>query len=164
MIMFEFSKFHASDYAHGKDFVADLDRFLGELPKGWPYAVELRNRTWLREEYFSCLARHGVAHVFNSWTAMPPVEEQMALPNSRTQPTLAAARFLLAPGRRYEEAVKAFAPYDKTQEVNVKVRKAGAKLIKEGGDCPGKRTFIYVNNRLEGNALSTIDGILDASE
>ena len=37
--------------------------------------------------------------VFNSWEAMPPVGEQMALPGSRTNPDLVAARFLLKPGR-----------------------------------------------------------------
>jgi bifunctional non-homologous end joining protein LigD len=36
---------------------------------------------------------------------MPPVGEQMALPGRRTNPDLVAARFLLNPGRKYEEAV-----------------------------------------------------------
>jgi len=31
--MFEFSRFFPSDYEHGRDFVADLDKFLGNLPK-----------------------------------------------------------------------------------------------------------------------------------
>ena len=100
VLMFEFSRFYPTDYEHGRDFVADLDPFLGKLPKGWPYAIELRNKHWLREEYFGCLARHSVTHVFNSWDAMPPVSEQMALPSSRTNPELAAARFLLKPGRK----------------------------------------------------------------
>ena len=34
----------------------------------------------------------------------------------RTNPELVAARFLLKPGRRYEEAVKAFEPYDRIKE------------------------------------------------
>ena len=76
----------------------------------------MRNAHWLREEYFGCLARHGVSHVFNSWEAMPPVGEQMALPGSRTNPNFCGARFLLKPGRRYEEAVKTFQPYDKVKE------------------------------------------------
>src|SRR5678815_4009691 len=114
--MFEFSRFHPSDYEHGRDFLADLDAFLGKLPPGWPYAIEVRNREWLVPEYFACLARHRVAHVFNSWDAMPPVSEQMALEGSVTNPQLVAARFLLKPGRKYEEAVKTFSPYDKTKE------------------------------------------------
>ena len=72
VLMFEFTRFWPSDYEHGRDFVADLDKFFGKLPKGWPYAVELRNKHWLAPEYFGCLARHGVSHVFNSWDAMPP--------------------------------------------------------------------------------------------
>jgi hypothetical protein len=63
-------------------------------------------------EYFECLARHQVTHVYNSWEAMPSVGEQMALAGSQTNPSLVAARFLLKPGRRYEEAVKTFQPYD----------------------------------------------------
>jgi len=163
LLMFEFSRFWPSDYEHGRDFVADLDAFLGKLPKGWPYAVEMRNAHWLRDEYFGCLAKHGVTHVFNSWEAMPAVNEQMALPGSRTNPGLVAARFLLKPGRRYEEAVKSFAPYDRTQEVNTEARQAGAALVREGSATPNRRTFIYVNNRLEGNALATIAAMVEGA-
>jgi len=49
----------------------------------------MRNRNWLKPEYFECLARHRVTHVFNSWEAMPSVGEQMALPGSRTDADLA---------------------------------------------------------------------------
>jgi len=90
---------------------------------------------------------------------MPSVSEQMALPGSRTNPALTAARFLLKPGRRYEEAVKAFAPYDSVKEQNNDARAAGKRLIVEGKAAQTK-TFIYINNRLEGNALETIDAML----
>ena len=122
VLIFEFSQFFPNDYEHGRDFVADLDKFLGALPKGWPYAIEMRNKTWLKSEYFDCLSRHGVTHVFNSWNAMPPVDEQMALPGSGTNPDLIAARFLLKPGRSYEEAVKIFQPYDRAKEANPMAR------------------------------------------
>ncbi len=162
LLMFEFSRFWPTDYAHGRDFIADLDRFLGQLPKGWPYGIEIRNRNWLRPEYFDCLARHQVTHVFNSWDAMPPVDEQMALPGSQTTPDLVAARFLLKPGRKYEEAVKAFEPYDSIKEENPEARAAARELIAEGkATGPKRKTFVFVNNRLEGNAISTITAILE---
>lgn len=164
VIFFEFSRFYSSDYEHGREFVTDLDRFLAQLPKGWPYAVEMRNHCWLRPEYFDCLARHGVTHVFNSWDAMPSVGEQMTIPGSDTNSNLCAARFLLKPGRQYEEAVKRFQPYDRVQEVNPEARAAGTQLIAEGRKTGGKRkTFIYVNNRLEGNALETIAAMMVAA-
>jgi hypothetical protein len=161
VLMFEFSHFYATDYEHGREFVADLDAFLGKLPKGWPYAIEMRNRFWLKDEYFGCLARHGVTHVFNSWDAMPPVSEQMALEGSRTNPELIAARFLLKPGRKYDDAVNAFKPYDRVKDQNLEARAAGKALIAEGQEAEQRRkTFIYVNNRLEGNALETISAML----
>lgn len=164
VVMFEFSRFYPSDYEHGRDFVADLDAFFSRLPQGWPYAVEMRNKHWLAPEYFGCLARHGITHVFNSWDAMPSVSEQMAMPGSRTNPGLIAARFLLKPGRKYEDAVKSFQPYNKIKEVNDEARSAGASMIIEGMQYePRRKTFIYVNNRLEGNALETITAMLERS-
>jgi len=163
VVMFEFSRFYPTEYEHGRDFVADLDKFFGNLPKGWPYAVEMRNKNWLAPEYFACLARHDITHVFNSWDAMPPVSEQMALPGSQTHPELVAARFLLKPGRKYDDAVKTFQPYDQTKEVNAEARKAGAELIKAGRTSGTKKTLIFVNNRLEGNALNTITAMIEGS-
>ena len=162
VMMFEFSRFYKTDYAHGREFVAALDTFLAQLPKGWPYGIEMRNDHWLQPDYFQCLARHGVAHVFNSWEHMPPVEEQMAQAGSRTNPQLVAARFLLKPGRKYNEAVDEFLPYDKVKEPYPEARAAGAALITEGKAVgPERKTLIYVNNRLEGNALETIDAMLE---
>ncbi len=165
ILIFEFSRFYPTDYSHGRDFVADLDKFLDKLPAGWPYGIELRNKHWLVPEYFACLARHRVTHVFNSWDAMPPVSEQMALPGSRTNRQLSAARFLLKPGRKYEDAVNTFQPYDRVKEQNPAARAAGRALIAQGRQAGEKpKTFIYVNNRLEGNALETIGAMMSAAD
>ena len=162
ILLFEFSKFYPSDYELGRDFIADLDTFLGKLPTGWPYGVEIRNRHFLKPDYFSMLHRHGAVHVYNSWADMPAVSEQMALPGSRTNPALCAARFLLKPGRRYEDSVKLFEPYDAVKEPNADARAAGAALVREGVQAgPQRRTFIFVNNRLEGNAPQTIATMLE---
>jgi uncharacterized protein YecE (DUF72 family) len=163
LFMLEFSRFWPTDYEHGRDFIADPEKFLGRLPKGWPYGVEMRNRGWLKPEYFECLARHQIAHVYNSWDAMPPVGEQMALPGSRTNRDLIAARFLLKPGRKYEQAVRVFEPYDSIKEENPEARQAGRVLIAEVKRVgPKRKTFIFVNNRLEGSAISTIAAMLEA--
>jgi uncharacterized protein YecE (DUF72 family) len=162
VLMFEFTRFWPSDYEHGRDFISDLDKFLGKLPADWPYAIELRNKHWLQPDYFACLARHKVAHVFNSWAAMPPVGEQMALPGSRTNPNFCAARFLLTPGRKYEEAVNSFKPYTKIKEIDREARIAARGLIADAiAAGPKQKTMIYVNNRLEGNALETISAVLE---
>jgi len=72
-----------------------------------------------------------------------------------------AARFLLKPGRRYEEAVKLFEPYDSIKEENPEARAAGTALIQEGRTAgPKRKTFVFVNNRLEGNAITAIEAML----
>jgi len=162
LLMFEFSRFAPGDFERGRDFVEALDGFLGRLPAGWRYGVEIRNRNFLHPDYFAALARHGVAHVYNSWQDMPSVGEQLALAENRTTPDFCGARFLLKPGRAYAEAVRRFSPYDRIQDVNPEGRAAGGRLIRDTV-ARGKpaQAFIYVNNRFEGNALETIAAMLD---
>lgn len=161
LIIFEFSRFHAEDFSRGRDFVEALDGFLARLPRGWPYGVEIRNPAFLHPDYFAALRRHDVAHVYNSWSEMPSIEEQMLWPASRTNPSLTGARFLLRPGRKYEEAVKLFSPYNAIKDPYPEGRAAGAKLIQQARQGNGAaRTFLFVNNRFEGNALETIAGML----
>jgi uncharacterized protein YecE (DUF72 family) len=117
-LMFEFGKFYKTDFVAGKEFVDVMDTFLGKLPKDWPYGVEIRNHNWLTPEYFSMLSRHGVAHIYNSWTHMPAVREQLKMPGSLTNPQLTGARFLLTRGDTYEKAVKAYSPYRETKQVD----------------------------------------------
>jgi uncharacterized protein YecE (DUF72 family) len=162
LFMFEFSRFHAGEFARGAEFIAALDEFFGRLPRGWPYGVELRNRQWLQPEYFSVLARHGVTHVFNAWTDMPPPAAQLELPGSVTNPDCLAARFLLREGRSYEQAVRQFSPYQEIRDPNVEGRAAAAALARRGLRSGGKtRVTLFVNNRYEGHSPGTIVSILD---
>jgi uncharacterized protein YecE (DUF72 family) len=165
LLMFEFSHFGASEFARGAEFVAALDEFLGKLPAGWPYGVELRNRQWLRPEYFASLARHGVTQIYNAWADMPPIGEQMTLPGSETNPSLLAARFLLREGRVYDEAVKRFSPYASVQEPNPAGRAAAAALVRRGVKSGGRtKVLIFVNNRYEGHSPGTIQAVVEQAD
>ena len=155
VLIFEFSHFHPGDFDRGRDFIVMLDRFLAALPRDWQYAVEIRNKTFLHPEYFAMLRSHGVAHCYNSWERMPPVPEQLAMPESRTAEFL-AARFLLTAGRKYAAAVGAFAPYSETKAPDCDARAAALQIILEARRKMRQTSYIFVNNRLEGNALNTI--------
>lgn len=156
ILMFEFSRFYPGDFAHGNEFVDVLDGFLTKLPKGWPIGIELRNQAWLGSEYLHCLARHGITHIFNHWTDMPPVGEQLLIPGCYTTPELVAARFLVTPGLKYEESVERYEPFDRLQAIDLEARAAGSRFILDGLGTPQRTTFIFVNNRVEGNAPLTI--------
>jgi len=161
LLMFEFSEFPPGDFPSCDDFLGSLDRFLARLPEGVRYGVEIRNADFLTPAYFSMLNRHSIAHVFNSWSRMPPVQEQMSLPGSMSDSCL-AARFLLKPGRAYADAVKRFSPYDELKEPYSEGIDAGARLAASASGARKPRpAFLYVNNRFEGNAPQTIRRMLD---
>lgn len=166
LFIFEFSHFHPRDFERGRDFLEMLDAFLSQLPPGWQYGVEVRNKSLLRPEYFAVLRRHRVAHVLNNWTRMPPVAEQWQLPEVRTAGDFTAARFLLRPGRTFEQGVEKFSPYNAVKEPYEKARAAAAAIIEhvvENMNPQSSRpSFLFINNRLEGNALFTFLAVIAA--
>lgn len=136
------------------EFVRRLDDFFSRLPADMPYAVELRNADFLHPEYFALLRTHGVGHVFNSWTAMPRIGEQLLMHDSITAPFI-VTRALLRPGRTYAEAVDRFAPYDRIREPNPELRADLAAVARTAYDLRIP-AYILVNNRAEGSAPETI--------
>ncbi len=160
LLMFEFSRFHPMDFRHPDDFAAALDTFLGRLPTGWDYGVEIRNEEFLGRAYLEVLRKHGVAHVFNSWDAMPPVDEQMQKVGGALDGLPLGARFLLKPGRSYQKAVEKFSPYTKVLEIYEQGRSAAAALI-ELALRKKSRLYLYGNNRLEGCSPLTLLAVIE---
>ncbi len=155
--VFEFQAMRGKDLPDPLQWADQLDDFLGELPRDFRYAVELRNPELLTPVHGEVLKRHGVAHVFNSWTDMPAIGEQIEL--GWTLPTsFTVARALLKPGRRYADAVKQFQPYDRVQEPLPDLRQDLVRLVSEA-QRRRVEAFILANNRAEGNAPGTIRAV-----
>lgn len=152
--VFEFQAMRGKDLPTASAWVRQLDAFLGELPRDFRYAVELRNPELLEPAHGAVLRRHGVAHVFNSWTEMPPIGAQLALPWTFTA-DFTVARALLRPGRPYADAVKLFQPYDRIREPLPELRHDLLKLIAQANRRHAD-ALILVNNRAEGYAPETI--------
>ena len=137
-----------------------LSRFFDRLPATFRYAVEIRSKRVLCADYFRALRNHGIAHVFNSWTLMPPIVDQIADSDAFTT-NFTVSRALMSPGRSYEQTVSRFAPYGSVQEPNPEVRNSLRDLLVRSKQR-GEPAFIYVNNRLEGFAPGTIAAVVDA--
>jgi uncharacterized protein YecE (DUF72 family) len=162
VVVFEFGTFRQSDFADVAAFVRALDPFLGSLAPGWRFGVEIRNADYLVPRYFDCLRAHNIAHVYNAWTRMPEIGEQMAMAGSRTS-DLIVSRALLRRGRPYEEAVRMFEPYSEVRDVNEPTRRALRELV-DIALVDGTPAFLFVNNRLEGNSPGTMVAITDYSD
>jgi len=154
-LIFEFGARGASP----REFHAKLDPFLGALPPTFRYAVEVRNREYLQPRYFEILRQHRAAHVLNAWTKMPALSEQIAMPDAFPA-DFTVVRALLRQGRAYEDAVRQFTPYDQVRDENPEARDALRAVIRRMRE-ERRAAYVFVNNRLEGNAPETIRVVVD---
>ncbi|MCZ6699244.1 MAG: DUF72 domain-containing protein [Planctomycetota bacterium] len=164
VLIFQFGTFHEGPLTDADRFAERLGQFLDRLPTDrFEFAVEVRNRAFLDQpsKYLDALRAHRVAHCLNSWTRMPSIGEQLELPDIATADHV-AARFLLRPGRSYKQAVSAFSPYEQVKDTYAEGRDAMRRLL-EIFLPQGQKVYVFVNNRLEGNAIETIESVVGDS-
>lgn len=140
------------------EFCTKLDRFLSAIPRDFRYAVEIRNAGLLGPDYRQILENHGVAHVYNHWSYMPPLLQQHELMEERFTAPFTVIRLLTPLNMSYEAAKKRAAPYNTIVEVLPQMRKETAALIKQTVE-ENRRAYVLVNNRAEGNAPVTIQAL-----
>ena len=139
-------------------FLDALDRFLAALPSGAPYAVEVRNPALLGRRYYEVLASHGVSHVYNHWTFMPPLSEQHRLMGGSFTAPRVLFRLLTPLGLAYEQAVERYKPYDRIVQAQLQMRQETVSLIRQAAG-EGRAAYVLVNNRCEGCSPLTVQAL-----
>ena len=155
--VFEFQTIGQESRVTPARFAEQLDGFFARLPREGQYSVEIRNEEFLCPAYFAVLREHDVAHLFNSWTRMPPMGEQLDLAGSVTARFL-VARALLRPGTSYSDAVDQFAPYDRIRAAYPPLRRDLVRLARTAAALRIP-AYLLVNNRAEGSAPLTIAAV-----
>lgn len=154
--LFEFQRHGMSS----EEFCTRLDTFFIQLPKDFMYAVEIRNAGLVGAAYRQVLERHGVAHVYNHWSYMPPLNEQHQRMEQFTAP-FTVLRLLTPLKMSYEAAKKRAEPYNKIVGELPEMRRDTVDLVKKAIEDK-RRAYIIVNNRSEGNAPLTIQALMRA--
>jgi hypothetical protein len=157
VLIFEFASSASKAFSDRGGFLRSARSVSVSPPAGLALCRGVRDAELLTTGYFERLKAHNVPHVFNGWTRMPQIDEQLALPGSLTSDII-VTRALLKRERPYEQAVQAFSPYDRIREVTAAARK-GLREIIDFATADGRPAFIFVNNRLEGNSPMTIVAI-----
>jgi uncharacterized protein YecE (DUF72 family) len=70
-LVLQFPYFNKEVFEGPGPFLERLDIFLGTLPDGFRYAVEVRNRWWVKEPLLHILRRHKVALVLTELSYLP---------------------------------------------------------------------------------------------
>jgi len=140
-------------------FCEKLDAFLAEVPKDFPFAVELRDRKLLTAAYARTLRKHGAAHVFNYWSRMPTLAKQMRV-DDLLGGSLLVVRLLLPPGTRYADLKEAYAPFDRLVAPQPEMRRDVVKLVQAALDRD-MECYVLVNNKAEGSSPLTVRALAE---
>lgn len=72
-LLFQFGYFNKSKFKSQAEFLALLKPFLKKLPKGYQFAVEIRNKNWMDARFADTLRERGVALALidQSWVPRP---------------------------------------------------------------------------------------------
>jgi uncharacterized protein YecE (DUF72 family) len=155
-LLFQFSPLGRDWTARPAEFVARLERFLGALPHGPRYAVELRDPEFLGAEYESALRAANAVHCANVHPRMPPVDIQTSGAERRgDERAPLVIRWMLQPGHTYESAARRYAPYDRLVDPDSRNRERVAAMAC-AATAAGREVIVIANNKAEGCAPLTL--------
>lgn len=158
-VLLEFPPVGPANRLPPREFFARLDAFLGSAPRELRFAVELRERAYLTPEYGEVLRAHGAAHACTYWRGMPtPGTQARVVPV--TNAPFALLRLSLKPGRDYEQEKERFAPFDRIQEPDPRMRAEVVDLLCTAA-AAGLPAFVLVNNKAEGSAPLTVRALAE---
>lgn len=154
VILFQFPPMAVGTVGTSHAFARKLGKFLGDLPSGIPYAVELRNSEFLTRHYRDVLQKLGVDHCYNIHPSMPNLERQLrVLPLENNRQLI--ARWMLREGLTFESAAKRYAPFNQVVDEDLDARLGLTRLIRQAMNV-GQSTIIIVNNKAEGSSPLSI--------
>jgi uncharacterized protein YecE (DUF72 family) len=161
-IILEFTAFPTGAFSDWTEFAEQLEHFFDALPNEFLYGVEIRTKDFAHEDFYRALKAMGAAPILNSWTRMPPLDEQWKV----FEPldfSFVECRTIMRPGRTRDEAVELYSPYDRIRERVIPVRRALRSMI-EWSLKHRRPAYIFVNNHIEGCAHQTISELLGTLE
>ena len=140
-------------------FCERLDAFLAAVPRDFPFAVELRDRRLLTPAYAKTLQKHGASHVFNYWSRMPRIADQMRT-DGLLEATPLVVRLLLPPGQRYADLKEAYAPFDRLVAPQLEMRQDVVRLVRAALEREIE-CYVIVNNKAEGSSPLTVRALAE---
>lgn len=156
-LMFQFEYLNKQKMKSQKYFTERFESFIGDLPAGYEYAVEVRNSAYLNKPFFEFLERNGLTPVLIEGYWMPPVAALYEkLKTSIHRHKTVIIRF--HGGDREKIELKTGKIWDKIIEPKDNELAANARVIE---DLLGRGSSVYlnVNNHYEGSAPLTINRI-----
>ena len=150
-LLLQFPYFNKASGMTLDSFLDRLRPFLADLPSGYRFAVEIRNKGWLKPTLADLLAKHRVALALIDHPWMPSVEEVLA----KVDPVTTDFCYVrwLGDRRGIEERTKTWdrVIVDRSREMRTWVPAIRSLLGR------GLTVYGYVNNHYAGHAPGSIE-------
>jgi len=132
-------------------FMERLATFLPRLPRGYRFALEIRNKGWLKPPFFDLLRSHGVAFALIDHPWMPSAAQYM----TEMDPITAEFAYVRWLGDRYgiEKVTKTWEKVivDRTREMRAWIPAVREILARN------RTVFGFFNNHYAGHAPGSIE-------
>jgi uncharacterized protein YecE (DUF72 family) len=149
-LLFQFPYFNKKTFAKPEDFLARLRPFLAALPKGYKFALEVRNKNFLGASLLDLLRQRGIALALIDHPWMPPVNQLF----QTFDPITADFAYIRWLGDRYgiEKITKTWSKtiVDRSEPLSEWAR-ACRLILKRGVSI-----FAYANNHYAGYGPATV--------
>jgi uncharacterized protein YecE (DUF72 family) len=153
-LLFQFGYFPPTIFQTLEEFLARLLPFLDSLPKGYKFAVEIRNRDWLVPQFADALRERNIALALVDQAWMPPIARWF----EKFDPITADFAYVRLLGDRtgIEKLTKTFdaTVMDRSKDI-AHWTDVCQQIVRRG-----IQTYVYVNNHYGGFAPADIDKFL----
>lgn len=152
LIIFQFGYLNKEIFANQNEFYDALGTFFALLPDSFPFGIEIRNPSFITEQYFSLLHQNSITPVLASGYWNDSLSATLSHYHSFLGNRLGVR--LLGEDRKRIEA-KANEAWNALYEPKDEELKTLTGFLKQFLD-EGKEIFVNVNNHYEGSAPLTI--------
>ena len=149
-LLLQFPFFDRTQFPSARLFVERLDRFLTDLPKEFRFAVEIRNKAWLTEEFVDLLRSHEVALTLVDHAWMPHGEDLLTKLDPVTSDFVYIR--LLGDRKKIETLTKT---WDKEVIDQSTTLSRWANVLFDLA-AKGIPSLVYINNHFAGHAPATL--------
>jgi uncharacterized protein YecE (DUF72 family) len=156
-IMFQFEYLNKQKMASKEAFFERFGAFIGKAPKGYDYAVEIRNPSWYSAAFFDFLKARGLGFVYLDGYYMPPIGQIF----EKFRPETASFQVIrLHGGDRLEIEGETGEVWNRVVAPKPGGLAAAAKIVRANAK---KRvlTYLNLNNHYEGSAPLSARRFLD---
>jgi uncharacterized protein YecE (DUF72 family) len=156
LFIFQFEYLNRDKISSKNAFFDKLGNFLEELPRDFPYAIELRNPKWVDDSFFDLISKSNTSPVLLQGYWMEDVAGTIEKYKSKIEDTICIRLHGEDREGMEEKTGEDWSKIIRNKDEELERIEGSIKYLYKNG----KRIFININNHYEGSAPLTIEKLM----